>query len=90
MTSEFKHYGSGHSKHRADLDNCSACALMFAEHAPNYAGWPLAFLDNGRTIPERYLPALKEELARTDNEAYVNNLKQKLKGTSYESLSEQI
>lgn len=86
MNSEFKHYASGHSKHRADMLNCSACALMFAEHAPNYAAWPLAFLESGRAIPERYLPALKEELNRTDNMAYVDNLKQKLKGTSYEYL----
>jgi hypothetical protein len=72
---EFTHYGHGSKK---DMENCSACALLYAgEEGPNYAGWPLAFLLNGRTIPTKYLNALKKEL-KSDNHAYVQNLKNKL------------
>jgi hypothetical protein len=74
--SEFTHYG--HHPSRKDLENCSACALLYAdESGPNYAGWPLAFLANGRQIPSKYISALKNEL-KSQNLAYVQNLKNKL------------
>lgn len=73
---EFTHYG--HHPSRKDLDNCSACALLYAETEPNYAAWPLAFLQNGRQIPTKYYAVLKKELSRKDNDRYVENLKQKL------------
>jgi hypothetical protein len=87
--SEFSHYG--HHPSRKDMENCGACALLYAgEEGPNYAAWPLSFLKSGRAIPSKYLGALKKELQRTDNMAYVNNLKAHLKGTSYESLIEEV
>lgn len=78
---EFTHYSSGHSEHgRKDMENCGACVLLYSdEEGPNYAGWPLSFIQNGRSIPRKYYKALLRELDRTDNDAYVNNLKEKLK-----------
>lgn len=74
--SEFDHYVGCKGK---DLDNCSACALLKAGiNGPNYAGWPLAFVQAGREIPKRYYGALAKELSRTDNPSYVNNLKRSL------------
>lgn len=79
--SEFNHYNGCRGK---DKDNCSACALLNADHnGPNYAGWPLSFLQSGRKIPDRYLAALSKELKCTDNDAYVENLKQKLVEAGY-------
>lgn len=86
--SEFQHY-SHHPSHK-DLDNCNACALLYAgEEGPNYAGWPLSFLSTGRPIPSKYMEALKKELKRTDNMAYVNNLKEHLLNSSYAHLLEE-
>ncbi len=74
--SEFTHYQGCRGK---DPDNCSACALLNAgEEGPNYAGWPISFIQSGRSIPTRYKEALKRELERTDNPAYVENLKRLL------------
>lgn len=75
--SEFSHYGN----HRpgTDMENCSACVLECSgEEGPNYAGWPLSFIKNGRSIPFKYRKALANELKRTDNPAYVKNLKTQL------------
>lgn len=73
---EFTHYSGCKN---SDPDNCSACALLNAgSEGPNYAGWPLSFLSSGRSIPFKYRNALAAELKRTDNEAYLTNLKQKL------------
>lgn len=73
MTNEFIHYDG--CKHR-DPDNCSACALTDErQDAPNYAAWPLAYMENGRVIPAKWRAAFKAELARTDNPAYVNNVR---------------
>lgn len=73
-TSEFEHYTGCRFR---DPDNCSGCALSSTQtEAPNYAAWPLVYIENHRTIPARWKPALREELARTDNPAYVENLKQ--------------
>lgn len=78
---EFTHYG--HHPSRKDLDNCSACALLYAECEPNYSAWPLSFIQNGRQIPTKYYAALKKELNRTDNDLYVENLKNKLKQINF-------
>jgi hypothetical protein len=79
---EFIHYGH---RSRKDMENCSACVLLFSgSEGPNYAGWPLSFIQNGRRIPEKYMKALAQELTRTDNMAYVNNLKEKLVGAGYD------
>jgi hypothetical protein len=80
--SEFNHYQGCPGM---DPDNCSACALLHADHrGPNYSGWPLAFIQCGRRIPARYHDALLAELGRTDNPAYVENLKSKLAGAGYD------
>ena len=71
-TAEFRHYdGCRHN----DPDNCSACALTDTrQDQPNYAAWPLAYMENKRTIPAKWKAAFFEELARTDNALYVRNL----------------
>jgi hypothetical protein len=88
--SEFSHYTGCRGR---DLDNCSACALLNAgSEGPNYAGWPLAFIQNGYAIPPKYFKALLKELDRTDNPAYVKNLQTKLAqaGYSVEKLKKEI
>lgn len=70
-TSEFIHYDGCH--HR-DPDNCSACALTDEKQdSPNYAAWPLAYMENKRAIPVKWRQAFKDEL-KSDNEAYVENI----------------
>lgn len=77
MTSEFAHYPG--CKHN-DTDNCSGCALTDTrQEAPNYAAWPLAYMENNRPIPFKWRDAFKAELARTDNPAYVENIKRTMK-----------
>lgn len=72
MTNEFTHYVGCN---RRDTDNCGACALTDERQAtPNYAGWPLAYMENRRTIPAKWRGAFKAELARTDNPSYRANL----------------
>jgi hypothetical protein len=67
------------------MENCGACILLASgEDGPNYAGWPLAFIQAGRSIPYKYKKALAKELNRTDNLAYVNNLKSKLDAIGFE------
>jgi hypothetical protein len=76
MTREFEHYDGCK---RNDPDNCSACALTDTRQAaPNYAAWPLAYMENRRTIPAKWRAAFKAELARTDNPAYVANIRAKI------------
>lgn len=48
----------------------------------NYTAWPLAYIDNHRRIPERFLPYLLEEL-QSDNAAYVANLRKQLHEAGY-------
>ena len=74
MTNEFQHYpGCNHH----DTANCGACALTNeTQERPNYAAWPLAYMENGRTIPAKWKTAFFDELARTDNQPYVDNLRQ--------------
>ena len=71
-TREFEHYdGCGLN----DPANCGACALTHGgEDGPNYSGWPLAYMENGRIIPAKWRAAFKRELA-SDNPAYVANLR---------------
>jgi uncharacterized protein YbdZ (MbtH family) len=73
MTNEFTHYnGCRHN----DPDNCSACALTDTrQDAPNYSAWPLAYMENKRAIPAKWRAAFKAELCRTDNDAYVENIR---------------
>ncbi len=79
--SEFTHYQGC----KGDPENCSACALTKADkNGPNYAAWPLAYMQNGIRIPQRYHDALLAELGRTDNPAYVENLKTQLKAHGYD------
>lgn len=81
MTNEFQHYpGCGNY----DPDNCSACALTDTRQAaPNYAAWPLAYIENHRSIPAKWRDAFKTELARTDNPTYVANIRAKMKEHGY-------
>lgn len=72
MTSEFSHYPGCNYR---DPDNCSGCELTDTrQEAPNYSGWPLAYMENGRTVPAKWREAFKAELARTDNPAYAANV----------------
>lgn len=76
MTNEFQHYPGCRNR---DPDNCSACALTDTRQAaPNYAAWPLAYMENGRAIPAKWRDAFKAELARTDNLPYVEHIKAKM------------
>lgn len=71
-TSEFDHYDG--CKHN-DIDNCQACALTDTrQERPNYSAWPLAYMENGRTIPAKWRQAFKDELA-SDNKLYADNVK---------------
>jgi uncharacterized protein YbdZ (MbtH family) len=71
-TSEFQHYAG--CKHN-DPDNCSGCALTDTRQAaPNYSAWPLAYMENNRTIPAKWREAFKREL-RSDNTAYAENVR---------------
>lgn len=84
--SEFKHY-SNHTSGK-DPDNCSACALenpvmIDGKMGINYAGWPLSYLQSGRRIPVKFYGFLRDELLRTDNKAYVDNLKIQLVNYGY-------
>ena len=73
MTSEFIHYPD--CNHR-DPDNCSACALTDTrQDAPNYAGWPLVYMENRRAVPAKWREAFKSELACADNPPYAANVK---------------
>jgi hypothetical protein len=75
MTREFEHYDGCNGK---DVDNCGACALTdIRQDSPNYAGWPLSYIENGRTIPVKWFDAFLSELA-SDNTAYAMNLREKM------------
>jgi hypothetical protein len=76
MTNEFQHYPG--CKHR-DPDNCSGCALTDErQESPNYAAWPLAYMENRRTIPAKWREAFKREMNQTDNVPYAENVKRTL------------
>ncbi len=73
MTREFEHYPG--CKHR-DPDNCSGCALtQGGEDGPNYAAWPLVYMENGRAIPAKWREAFKREMAQTENVPYADNVR---------------
>lgn len=72
MTSEFKHYEGC----KGDVANCSACALTdIRQERPNYAAWPLAYMENNRTIPAKWRAAFVEEMTQTRNVPYADNIK---------------
>lgn len=72
MTREFEHH-QGCNRH--DTDNCGACALTdLSQDTPNYAGWPLAYMENRRTVPAKWRTAFESEF-NSDNALYVANLK---------------
>lgn len=74
-TREFEHYEG--CNHR-DPDNCGACALtLLSQDAPNYAGWPLAYMENGRAIPAKWREAFRAEL-KDENVLYTDNIKAKM------------
>lgn len=82
--SEFTHYHKDIGR-MVDSENCGACQLEYAgSEGPNYAGWPLSFLKSGRSIPFKYRHALALELQRTDNLAYVENLKNELDAAGFQ------
>lgn len=71
-TSEFQHYDG--CRHR-DPDNCSGCALTTGgNEGPNYAGWPLVYIENHRAIPAKWRAAFQRELD-SDNRPYANNIR---------------
>jgi hypothetical protein len=73
MTREFEHYPGCRCR---DPDNCSGCALTDTRQSePNYAAWPLVYMENDRTIPAKWREAFKREMARTDNGYYARNLR---------------
>ncbi len=70
-TFEFSHYDGCRNR---DPDNCQGCALTKGgAEGPNYAAWPLAYMQNGRTIPSKWIGAFKRELA-SDNKLYADNI----------------
>lgn len=72
-TREFEHYPG--CKHN-DPDNCSGCALTdLRQAAPNYAAWPLVYMENHKPVPAKWRHAFNGELKRTDNPAYVANIR---------------
>ena len=86
--SEFKHY-SNHQSNARHADNCGACALenpvmIDGKMGINYAGWPLSYMNRGRIIPTKFFPYLADELSRTDNIPYLNNLKAQLAEHGYD------
>ncbi len=72
MTREFEHYSGCRLR---DPDNCSGCALTDTrQERPNYAAWPLAYMENKRTIPAKWREAFKDEML-SDNLAYGENVR---------------
>lgn len=77
-TREFEHYPG--CRHR-DPDNCSGCALTDTrQDVPNYAAWPLVYVENGRTIPAKWREAFRREMsAENENQAYARNIRDKVR-----------
>ncbi len=82
---EFTHY-SNHKSSAAHADNCGAALEnpVIIEYGNgvtklgiNYSGWPLSYMQNGRSIPKSFYGYLVDEL-KSDNLAYVENLKKHL------------
>ena len=70
-TREFEHYPGC----RGDVANCSGCALTDErQDAPNYAAWPLVYLENGRAIPSKWRAAFAYQQA-SENAAYADNIR---------------
>ena len=84
---EFTHY-SNHQSSARHADNCGACALenpvmVDGKMGINYSGWPLSYMQNGRRIPQKFMKYLVDEF-KTDNLAYLENLKKHLKDHGYD------
>ena len=72
MTREFEHYDGCNYR---DPDNCSACALTDErQERPNYAAWPIVYMENDRVIPAKWRGAFWDEM-RSKNTAYAENVK---------------
>ncbi len=72
MSRKFSHYAGCRNR---DPDNCGGCALTTGgAEGPNYSAWTLAYMENGRTIPAKWIGAFKREL-ESDNRAYADNVK---------------
>lgn len=70
-TFEFSHYAGCRNR---DPDNCGGCALTKGgASGPNYAAWPLAYMENRRVIPAKWIEAFKREMQST-NRAYGENV----------------
>jgi hypothetical protein len=71
MTHEFDHYpGCG----GRDPDNCSGCALTdLRQDSPNYAAWPLVYMENDRIVPAQWRDAFIKEFS-SDNDLYAAKL----------------
>ena len=77
-TYEFVH-DHGPRPDKLTRDNCGACALTnLNQISPNYAAWPLAYMENGRTVPLKWFKAFIAEMNRKDNEAYAENVRRKV------------
>lgn len=74
--SEFRHYTGCKYK---DPENCSGCALtQGGEEGPNYAAWPLCYIERGHIIPAKWKRAFERE-RQSENRAYAQNLENKIK-----------
>jgi hypothetical protein len=75
-TREFQHYPGCNGR---DPDNCGACALTDTrQSAPNYAAWPLVYMENYRVIPAKWRKAFIAEMKQTRNIPYAENIKRTL------------
>lgn len=69
---EFSHYPGCRNR---DPDNCGGCALTHGgAEGPNYAAWPLSYMETNRTIPAKWKGAFVLELA-SGNRAYADNVR---------------
>ena len=76
-TGEFNHYPGCLYR---DPANCSGCALTNTnQDAPNYAAWPIAYMESGRAIPSKWRDAFKAEMIRDDNPLYTKNIELAMK-----------
>ena len=74
-TYEFRHYDG--CNHR-DPDNCGACALTdLRQDEPNYAAWPLAYIENDRVVPAKWRDAFVRQMNST-NPLYRDHLRERV------------
>lgn len=63
---------------RRDPSNCCACALTIGREGPNYAGWPLVYMQARRNIPSHWFDAFIREFQNESNPSYQQNLRRTL------------